>query len=101
MWGTRRRLGVAPDDGARDPWNDPVMQMTGTGDDLATGASVPRPGWVFDLKGRHSGGATTAEILEVLHVPGYQAYCVRFDDGSVSTFIPSSDHHPHPPDGSR
>jgi len=56
-----------------------------------------RPGWIFEIDDRHVGAATTAEILEVLHVPGYEAYRVRWADGWESTLIPSRETHAHPP----
>jgi hypothetical protein len=70
-------------------------------DPSVAGGSPPQPGWIFDVDDRHLGGPTTAEILEVLHVPGYRAYRVRWSDGWESTFIPSCDHHAHPPTAAR
>jgi hypothetical protein len=57
----------------------------------------PRPGWIFDVDARHRGAPTRAEIIEVLHVPGYDAYRVRWEDGSETTLLPARDHCAHPP----
>ena len=56
----------------------------------------PRLGWIFDVEGRHAGGPAHAEIVEILDVPGYTMYRVRWEDGSETTFVPSHDAHPHP-----
>jgi hypothetical protein len=58
---------------------------------------VPEVGWTFEVPERHPGGPSTAEIVEVLDVPGYTLFRVRWDDGSESTFIPSRGHRAHPP----
>jgi hypothetical protein len=55
-----------------------------------------QPGWIFEIEDRHEGAPTTAEIVEVLHVPGYEAYRVRWADGSESTLIPSGNIHARP-----
>jgi hypothetical protein len=57
---------------------------------------APQRGWIFEIEGRHVGAPATAEILEVLSVPGYTMYRVRWEDGSESTLLPSCDQHPHP-----
>ncbi len=62
----------------------------------AEATSAPQRGWVFEIEDRHVGAPATAEILEVLSVPGYTMYRVRWDDGSESTFLPSTTKHPHP-----
>ncbi len=54
-------------------------------------------GWVFDVVDRHPGASSTAEILEVIDVPGYRMFRVRWNDGSESTFLPSHDRRAHPP----
>ena len=64
-----------------------------------TAAPVPACGWIFDVEDRHEGALSNAEILEVLAVPGYTMYRVRWEDGSESTFVPSSGHCAHPPIG--
>ena len=64
---------------------------------LATLEGCRRVGWTFEVPERHAGGPSTAEIVEVLDVPGYILFRVRWDDGSESTFIPSRDHRAHPP----
>jgi hypothetical protein len=56
-----------------------------------------RPGWIFDLDDRPAGRPSTAEILEVLHVPGYTMFRVRWEDGSESILLPSHKHRAHPP----
>jgi len=56
-----------------------------------------QPGWIFEIEDRHEGAPTTAEIVEVLHVPGYEAYRVRWADGWESTLIPSENTRAHPP----
>jgi hypothetical protein len=78
------------------PWNHRSMQRSRA---HATGEGQPleQAGWIFEIGDRAAAHLTTAEILEVLHVPGYRAYHVRWQDGSESTFIPSSGHHAHPP----
>jgi hypothetical protein len=64
---------------------------------IAEGTRAPRPGWIFDLDDRPAGRPSTAEILEVLDVPGYTMFRVRWEDGSESTFVPSDEHRAHPP----
>jgi hypothetical protein len=61
------------------------------------GMREPGPGWIFDLDDRPPGRPSTAEILEVLDVPGYTMFRVRWEDGSESTFLPSDTHRAHPP----
>jgi hypothetical protein len=58
---------------------------------------TPEPGWVFDVDDRHEGAVSSAEILEVLAVPGYTMFRVRWEDGSESTFVPACGHHAYPP----
>jgi uncharacterized protein DUF1918 len=60
---------------------------------------APRRGWIFDVEGRCPGEPCSAEILEVLDVPGYTLYRVRWDDGAESVFLPSRGHAAHPPAG--
>jgi hypothetical protein len=65
--------------------------------DLTEGTRAPEPGWIFDVGDLRPGGPSTAEILEVLAVPGYTMFRVRWEDGSESTLLPSDTHRPHPP----
>ena len=65
--------------------------------DHGKGTRVPEPGWIFDVDDRRPGGPSKAEILEVLSVPGYRMFRVRWEDGSESTLLPSDDHGAHPP----
>jgi Domain of unknown function (DUF1918) len=62
-----------------------------------TAAPVPERGWIFDVEDRHEGALSSAEIVEVLTVPGYTMFRVRWEDGSESTFVPACGHHAHPP----
>jgi Domain of unknown function (DUF1918) len=55
-----------------------------------------RRGWIFEIEQRHDGAPTTAEILDVLDVPGYTEYRVRWGDGSESIFLPAAGTHAHP-----
>jgi hypothetical protein len=65
--------------------------------DVMDGMRVPQPGWIFDLDDQRPAGRSAAEILEVLPVPGYTMFRVRWEDGSESTLLPSHDHRAHPP----
>jgi hypothetical protein len=65
--------------------------------DVRQGTSGPEAGWIFDVDDRRPGGPSRAEILEVLSVPGYKMFRVRWEDGSESTLLPSDDHRAHPP----
>jgi hypothetical protein len=65
--------------------------------DLGEGTCLPAPGWIFDLDDRRPGGPSKAEILEVLSVPGYRMFRVRWEDGSESTLLPADGHGAHPP----
>ena len=71
--------------------------MTRKREHEATRGPTARPGWIFDVRDRHPGAPTCAEILEVLDVPGYRVYRVRWEDGSESSFIPSIELAPRPP----
>jgi hypothetical protein len=53
------------------------------------GVRDPEVGWIFEVDGRHPGVTSTAEILEVIEVPGYTMFLVRWNDGSESIFLPS------------
>ena len=79
----------------RSSWNDRHMPRTRI-DERTYETAGPRLGWIFDVEGRHPGAPTHAEILEILDVPGYAIYRVRWDDGSETTFVPSHDTHAHP-----
>ena len=65
--------------------------------DVTEGTRAPEPGWIFDVGDLRPGGPSTAEILEVLAVPGYTMFRVRWEDGSESTLLPSHGHRAHPP----
>jgi hypothetical protein len=52
------------------------------------GVQDPEVGWIFEVDGRHPGMTSTAEILEVIEVPGYTMFRVRWNDGSESILLP-------------
>ena len=59
----------------------------------ATG-NPTKPGDRIEVEAHRVGEAhRTGEILEVLGDPGHEHYRVRWEDGTETTFYPSSDAH--------
>jgi hypothetical protein len=83
---------------AADRGSDTLVIQIGREERVVARASGPTMGWVFEIDERTSRARVRAEVLEVLDVPGHAVYRVRWEDGSQSTFMPSSGELAIPPD---
>ena len=67
---------------------------------MTTRMPTTKPGDRIEIEAHRVGEAhRTGKILEVLGEPGHEHYRVRWKDGTVTTFYPSSDAHVVHPQG--